>query len=168
MKTVIHSTQDALAYLLQGLYYTETTLKETLPSCCSAISSIRIRDEFKKYADSASNKLLKLERAFNYLMTEPMTRKNEAVHQLMTEMHHILAGTTSAHLRDILSIGYIQNINTYKISCYRSAYLFAVELELDTVTDLLQQILEWEIDASKILNQLAFEEFIKQQPTAQF
>lgn len=163
MKAIIHSTNNALAYLLQGLYYTEATLKETLPRCCAAITSDRIRSEVNGYVDSSENKLLKLERAFNYLMTEQMTRKNEAVHQLVLEMHRILEATTSPHLRNILGIGYLQNINTYKISCYRSAYLFAVELELDTVTDLLQQILEWEVDSSKALSQLAMEEFTKQE-----
>jgi ferritin-like metal-binding protein YciE len=163
MKNTIHSTNDALAYLLQGLCYTETTLKETLPDCFTALTSERIKAEFSNYVESANNKLLKLERVFNYLMTEPMTRKNEAIHQTVLEMHHILAATTSAHLRNILSVGYLQNINTYKISCYRSAYLFAVELDLDTVTDLLQQILEWEVDTSKALAQLAMAEFTKQQ-----
>jgi ferritin-like metal-binding protein YciE len=166
MKAIIHSTNDALAYLLQGLYYTESKLKETLPGCFAAISSAQICDEFNSYVDGSANKLLKLERAFNYLMTDQMTRKNEAIHQLMLEMHNILEATTSPHLRNILSIGYLQNINTYKISCYRSAYLFAVELELDTVTDLLQQILEWEVDSSKVLSQLAMEEFTKQQPAS--
>jgi ferritin-like metal-binding protein YciE len=164
MKTIIHSTNDALAYLLQGLFATEKMLKETLPGCFTAITSARISDAFNDYVDSSTNKLLKLERAFNYLMTDQMTRKNEALHQLMVEMHHILPATTSQHLRNILGIGYLQSINTYKISCYRSAYLFAVEMELDTVTDLLQQILEWEIDSSKALAQLALEEFNKQQP----
>jgi ferritin-like metal-binding protein YciE len=168
MKAIIHSSNDALTFLLQGLFYTETKLKDTLPGCFAAISSTDISNEFSNYADSSTNKLLKLERAFNYLMTDQVTRRNEAIHQLMLEMHHILAATASPHLRNILSIGYLQNINTYKISCYRSAYLFAVELELDTVTDLLQQILEWEVESSKVLSQLAMEEFIKQEPAAKF
>jgi len=166
MKTIIHSTNDALTYLLQGLYYTEAKLKDTLPGCFAAISSARIRDEFSNYVDSSANKLLKLDRAFNYLMTDQVTRRNDAIHQLMLEMHHILEATPSPHLRNILSVGYLQNINTYKISCYRSAYLFAVELELDTVTDLLQHIFEWEVESSKVLSQLALEEFTKQEPAS--
>ena len=166
MKAIIKSTSDALAFLLQGLYYTETTLQQTLPTCFTAISSDPIRTAFNSYSGSASNKLLKLERAFNYLMTEPLTRKNEAIHQLVGEMDQILSATDSPHLRDMLSIGYMQNINTYKISCYRSAYLFAVELELDVVADLVEQILGWELETSHVLSQLAIQEFTRQQPTA--
>jgi ferritin-like metal-binding protein YciE len=166
MKPKINSTPDALAFLLQGLYYTETVLKETLPACMNAISSEKIRSEFNSYATSATNKLLKLERTFNYLMTEPVTRKNEPMHHLISEMSHILHVITLPHLRDMLSIGYLQNINTYKISCYRSAYLLAIELELDVVADLIAQNLDWELETSHHLSQLAIDEFARQQPTS--
>lgn len=165
MKTRIKSSSDALAFLLQGLYFTETTLKETFPSCCSQVSSKRIKAEINEYTGSAENKLLKLERVFNYLMTEPMTRKNDTIRDLVAETREMLAATTSEHLKDVLTIGCVQNINAYKIANYRSAYLFAVELELDTATDQLQQILEWELATSKTLSQLAIEEFNRiQQP----
>ncbi len=166
MKTKINSLNDALAFLLQGLYYTETRLKEEFPSCCSEITSRKIQREIDNYTGSADDKMLKLERVFNYLMTEPLSRKNAAINDLMNETYQILSATTSTHLRDILAIGCLQNINSYKITGYRSAYMFAVEIELDTATDLLQQILEWEIDSSKSISALAIEEFNNaQRPT---
>src|SRR5690606_28336160 len=119
--------------------------------------SSAIRIEIQHYVDHADSKILKLERAFNYLMKEPLTRQNETINELVKETHQMLESTTSTHLRDILTIGCVQNINAYKIANYRSAYMFAVEMELDTVTDLLQQILEWEIDTNKALSTLAIE-----------
>jgi ferritin-like metal-binding protein YciE len=159
MKTKINSMNDALAFLLQGLYFTETKLKEEFPLCCRKVTSMKIRSEIEHYTGSADDKMLKLERVFNYLMKEPLTRKNAAVNDLMEETHQMLASTTSSHLRDILTIGCVQNINAYKIATYRSAYMFAVEMELDTATDMLQQILEWEIDTQKALSALAIQEF---------
>lgn len=150
---------DALAFLLQGLYFTETILKEEFPSCCSEITSRKVRSEIEKYTESADSKMLKLERIFNYLMKEPVSRKNDVIKELMEETRQTLSATTSTHLRDILVIGCLQNINAYKMAGYRSAYMFAVEMELDTATDLLQQILEWEIDSNKSLYALAIEEF---------
>jgi ferritin-like metal-binding protein YciE len=132
----------------------------------NAISSEKIRSEFNSYTASATNKLLKLERTFNYLMTEPVTRRNEPMHHLVSEMDHILHAITLPHLRDMLSIGYLQNINTYKISCYRSAYLLAIELELDVVADLIAQNLDWELETGRHLSQLAVEAFTRQQPTS--
>ena len=166
MKTKITSLNDALAFLLQGLYFTEARLKEEFPSCCSEITSRKILSEIEDYTASTDSKMLKLERVFNYLMTEPLDRKNAAINDLMNETRQILSATTSTHLRDILAISCLQKINAYKIAGYRSAYMFAVELELDTATDLLQQILEWEIDSSKSFSAIAIEEFNNaQRPT---
>jgi ferritin-like metal-binding protein YciE len=81
------------------------------------------------------------------------------VDELITETRLMLSSAVSENLKDLLTVGCIQNINAYKIACYRSAYLMAVELELDTATDLLQQVLEWEVETSKILARLSIEEF---------
>lgn len=83
MKTKINSMNDALAFLLQGLYFTETKLKEEFPSCCGKVTSARIRNEIENYTGSADAKMLKLERVFNYLMKEPLTRENAAINELM-------------------------------------------------------------------------------------
>ncbi len=67
-------------------------------------------------------------------------------------------------MRDILNVSCVQNINAYKISVYRTAYLFPVDIELDSVTDLLQQILESELETETLLTTLAIEEFNEVQP----
>ena len=79
MKTKITSLNDALAFLLQGLYFTEKRLKEECPACCSEITSRKIRSEIENYTGSADTKMLKLERVFNYLMEEPLSRKNDSI-----------------------------------------------------------------------------------------
>jgi ferritin-like metal-binding protein YciE len=128
-------------------------------SCFRDYISLKTSKEIQNYVESAEDKILKLERVFNYLMKEPLSRPNAAIIELVEETHQMLASNGSPHLRDILTIGCVQNINAYKIATYRSAYMFAVELELDTATDMLQQVLEWEMDANKALSALAIEEF---------
>lgn len=164
MKT-ISSLNDALAYLIDGLYFTEKKLKEEFPSCCCKISSTKVKGSIERYLESTGDKILKLERVFNYLMKEPISRRNQVINLLVEETSKLKDLTSSAQLADILTIGCVQNINAYKIAGYRSAYLFAVELELDTASDLLQQILEWEIDMYKTLSDLAVEEFNRTQRT---
>lgn len=161
MKKTIVTLQDALSYQLQGLRYTEAKVKSEFSICAYQITSSELRHEIQKYTDNADNKILKLERIFNYLMQEPGSRKNEVIVKLMDETHQMLAYTISPHLKDILMVGCIQSINSYKISSYKTSYLIAVELELDTACDLLQQILEWELETAKALNTLSIKEFNK-------
>lgn len=163
MKTIIHTLQDALAFSLQGLLYTEKKVKEEFRSCSHQISSEALKVEIRNYIDTERSKLLKLDRIFNYLMQEPMPRKNEIINRLIDETHQLLSYANTPHLKDILMISCIMNINAYKISSYRTAYLFSIELELDTASDLLQQILEWELETGKSLGNLAIEEFNKTQ-----
>lgn len=159
MKTKINSLDDALTYLMQGLYYTEERLIQDIDSCCSNINSHAVKREIEKYKSSSQNKLLKLERIFNYLMKEPLSRKNEVTIKLLEETRNMLAASAGSNLRDQLAIACIQNINAYKVTTYRTAYMYAIELDLDNVADIIQQIIEWETADSKVLNDLAIECF---------
>jgi len=159
MKKSTLTMQNAFTFLLQGLYFTETRLATELGSCSRQSTSARLSDEVKNYAESTQYKLLKLERIFSYLLNTSNSRKNEVIDKLLTETHAILNTADPGHLKDILMIGCIQNINAYKITSYRTACLLAVELELDTVADLLQQIIGWETETSRILAALSSEQF---------
>ena len=159
MKKTIRTPQDALAYQLQGLFYTETKVRDEFEVCSPQITSAEVRHAIQEYVGSADNKLQKLDRIFSYLMQEPGPRKNEIIQKMIDETHHLLAFTSSTHLRDILLVSCIQNINAYKTASYRSAYLFAIELELDKAADLIQEILEWELLASKRLASLSIHAF---------
>jgi ferritin-like metal-binding protein YciE len=163
MKTSITTLQAALAYQLQGLSYAEKKVKEEFNTCSHHLTSGKLKNEIKKYIDFTDSKLLKLERMFNYLMQEPTTRKNDVIDTLLDETTEMLSYASSSHLKDILMISCIQNICAYKISSYKTAFMFSVELELDTVSDLIQQILEWETETGKTLGLLAIEEFNKLQ-----
>ncbi len=161
MKTKITTLQEALAFQLQGLHYAETRVRKEFSLCVHHLSSPKLSAEISKYMEGAEDKILKLERIFNYLMQEAVSRKNAVINDLMRETEKMLSIADSSHLKDILMIGCIQNICAYKVSSYKTAYMFSVELELDIASDLLQDILEWEIETSKVLSVLAIEEFNK-------
>lgn len=161
MKRTMNTLQETLADQLQGFLYSESKVKSEFQTCKQKITSPELKTEIQLYVGDADNKLQKLERLFNYLMQERAPRKNEVIVEMIEETHRLLSCTPSAHLRNILLVGCIQNINAYKIASYKTAYLFAVELELDTAEDLLQQILESELATSKTLATLSIHEFNK-------
>lgn len=163
MKTSIHTLQDTLAFQLQGLYFAEKKISHEFEDCSQQISSQNLKDEVRKYIQGAEEKILKLERIFNYLMQEPDSRKNKVIVKILEDTREMLSFTDSYHLRDILMVSCLQNLNAYKISSLKIAYMFTLELELDTASDLLQQLLESELETSKALSRLAIEEFNKKQ-----
>lgn len=159
MKKNINTLEDALAFQLQGLYYAEKRLQEEFLNCGPRISSLRLQEEIRNYISSADNKLLKLERIFNYLMTEPLSRRNEVINTMIMETQDMMDLAATNTLRDLLLISCIQKINAYKATSYRTAYLLSVELEIDTATDLLSEIRKWEYETGKALADLFLEEF---------
>lgn len=160
MKTSITTFEDALAYQLQGLYYAETKIREEFETCKSQITSGEVKAQLTRYIGSAEDKLSKLKRIFNYLL-KPLERKNEVINKLLEETQHMLTYATSPHLKDIMMVSCMQNINAYKLAGYKTAYLFAMELEMDTVADLIREIIAWERDTSKVLGELSLMEFNK-------
>ena len=164
MKAIIHSTQEALAFQLQGLRYIESKVSGELKHYIDQITSNKVKNEINEYAADTESKLLKLERIFDYLMYEPLNRKNEVVSKILAETYQLLSYKSSSHLKDVLIVSCIQNINAYKISVYRTAYLFALAIDLDSVIDLLQQIRESELETETVLATLAIEEFNEVEP----
>lgn len=161
MKKYFHTLQDTLVFQLQGLYYASGKLKNEFTGCSAEIPSTKIRAAIDAYISNSDDSLLKLERIFNYLMQEPETRKNRSLEDLLLETRELLSYTDSPHLKDILMVSCLQNINACMVSSLKTAYMFTVELELDKASDLLQQMLEWELEMGKSLAKLAIEEFNK-------
>ena len=107
MSKEIKTLQDALAYELQGMVYAEKKLKHEFHSCRNYVTSAEVRNIIEEYVDNADNVNMKLDRIFNYLMVEPVARRNEVINKLIDETQHLLTFTTSPHLKDILMIGCI-------------------------------------------------------------
>lgn len=161
MNKTIGTLQDALAFELQGMLYVEDKVSREFKTSKRHITSPEVKNVIEAYIENAENVKLKLDRVFNYLMIEPEIRKNEVINKMIDETQLLLNYTSSPHLKDILMIGCIENINAYKTASYQTSYLMAVELEMDTPADLIQQVLEWEVNTGKLLYGLSIREFNK-------
>jgi ferritin-like metal-binding protein YciE len=159
MNKTIGTLQDALSYQLQGMLYAEDKLCDEFKACRHHITSPEVKSVIQAYIENTENVKLKLDRVFNYLMIEPERRKNAVITKMIDETQHLLTYTSSPHLKDILMIGCIKNINAYKTASYQTSYLMAVELQMDTPADLIQQVLEWEVNTGKALTKLSIVEF---------
>lgn len=155
---------EGLAYLLSTMYEAENRVREKLEGLADCATDPALEREANYYREIASSKIIKLERIFNYLMQDPYYRPNEVVEKLLEEAERVAKETRSTRLRNILLTGSLKALNNYKLSVYNTAKLMAVELEIETVTDLLAEILEWEKQTCTKLREIAFEEVTKQTP----
>ena len=77
---------------------------------------------------------------------------------MLEETHDMLEYASTNSIRDAVMIGCIQTINHYKIAGYGTALAFAVDVKLNTVSDLLHEILEWEKETDRMLTKIALKE----------
>lgn len=157
MKRSVSTLEDALAFQLRSSYSGEQLLNGRIPTCVEELNSQSLRTVLEKYGESANHKILKLERIFNYLSQEPSSRKNEVIEKLLEAAQYGEKCGCSNKMSDILLTSSFRQIIQYKISVYKTALMLALELELETVSDLLHQILEWERKTDKILKDLQLE-----------
>lgn len=158
MKTTLNNLNETLAYLLEGMYDAEKKLLKVVPDCLHLVTSRALKSEIKKYVESAADKRIKLKRIFSYLLAGPFGRKNKVIDRMLKEAGNILKFTSSPEVKDAMLIGCLQAINHHKISAYGTAKAFSVELELQAVTDLLTEVLEWEKETDQALTKIALKE----------
>ncbi len=154
MKPSINTLNNALTYHLEGMYDAEKRLQKCIPGCLQWVSSRDLKGALKNYLESAADKRTKLKRIFSYLLAGPFGRKNEAIGKMLGEVEDISKYPSTPDLRDTILAASLKGITAYKVSAYSTAMAFAVELGLDEVTDLLGDIVDWEIDTDKALSKI--------------
>ena len=167
MKKVITKLEDVLALKLQDLYAGEIHIKEKVVELIPYADCARLQEILKKYTDSSDHKRLKLERMFSYLMLEPVIPDHSIIERLLAESVQKSKHVQDTKVKTLLLISDFQQINHFKITAYKTALLYALELELDPVADLLHQIVEWERKTEKVLAELCLQEFSKVGETQQ-
>jgi ferritin-like metal-binding protein YciE len=161
MKKAIAKLEDLLSLELQSLYNGEKILKEEINTMLPFTESETLKSILIKYAESCDHKRLKLDRMFSYLMEEHSSKANAVIYKLLEETLVRVKHSVSGKIRSLALISGFQLINHYKITAYKAALMYSLELELDTVADLLHQIIEWERKTEKALAELSNKEFCK-------
>lgn len=151
MKTKLKNKTDVLTYEIEGMYYAEKKLASSLVAINEYVSSQEIKREIQKYAERASEKRLKLKRIFSYLLSGPYNRRNKVIESMMEECQATLSASSDFETNTTLIYHFLKLIMEYKTCSYGIAKTQALELELDPVADLLNEICEWEKEASRSL-----------------
>ena len=154
MKPLFNNLNDVLTYNLEGLYDAEKMLQKALPEITDHVNSSALLDEYKKYMVSASDKRIKLKRAFGYLLAGPFGRRNMPVREMISELTAISKNGSSTEIKDVLLAECLLSIIQYKISACASAVLLASVIESYSVADLLTEMVVWEKAAEQALSKI--------------
>jgi ferritin-like metal-binding protein YciE len=151
----LDSLQDVLAEQIGDLRSAEEQLIEALPKVASAAHSDELRAAFQNHLEETRGHLQRLQELIPTLGTPVPTETCEGMKGLIKEGDEIVQMQGDPTAKDAALIAAAQRIEHYEIAAYGTAKTLADVLGLDDAKELLDQTLDEEANADKLLTKIA-------------
>ncbi|MDP9255638.1 MAG: ferritin-like domain-containing protein [Actinomycetota bacterium] len=151
----ITSIRDVYADQLGDLRSAETQLIAALPKMANAASDPDLKQAFTNHLEQTRGHLDRLQRIISEFPASVPDETCEAMKGLVTEGDEIVNATGDAAAKDAALIAAAQRVEHYEIAAYGTARTLARQLDLGEASGLLDQTLDEESDADKLLTKLA-------------
>jgi ferritin-like metal-binding protein YciE len=150
----LQSLHDVFVHEVQDLYDAENQLVGALPKMAQAASNEALRSAFEHHLGETRDHVKRLEEIFGQVgITRGETCK--AMKGLIAEGEGIISAQGDPTAKDAALISAAQRVEHYEIAAYGTARTLADELGLDEAQDLLDQTLDEESNADKLLTKIA-------------
>jgi ferritin-like metal-binding protein YciE len=151
----IGSLEDVLVHELNDLYSAEDQLVEALPKMADAASDTELRNAFQQHLEETRDHRDRIQHIFGELGKRRNGMECEGMKALISEGEKIVKSSGDAAAKDAALIGAAQRVEHYEIAAYGTARTLAGELGLGDVETLLDQTLDEEAQADKLLTKIA-------------
>jgi len=151
----LNSLHDVLTHELQDLFDAEKQLLQALPKMAQAASNQELREAFEHHLSETQDHVQRLEDIFGGLGISGAGETCEAMRGLIKEGEKTISTEGDPTAKDAAIIAAAQRVEHYEIAAYGTARTIAGELGLDDAQDLLDQTLDEEANADKLLTKIA-------------
>jgi ferritin-like metal-binding protein YciE len=151
----LQSLQDVFTHEIQDLYDAENQLLQALPKMAQAASNQELREAFEHHLDETRDHAQRLDEIFGQLGISGSGETCEAMRGLIKEGEKTIAMDGNPTAKDAALIAAAQRVEHYEIAAYGTARTLAGELDHDEAQELLDQTLDEESNADKLLTKIA-------------
>jgi len=151
----LNSLNDVFVEQLADLYDAEQQLVRALPKVAAAASSTELRDAIQHHLEQTQNHVQRLDEVFANIGIQPPTEHCKAMEGLLKEGEDIISAQGDPAAKDAALIAAAQRVEHYEIAAYGTAKTLAGELGFHDAKDLLDETLDEESDADKLLTKIA-------------
>jgi ferritin-like metal-binding protein YciE len=151
----LNSLNDVFVEQLADLYSAEQQLVEALPKMAGAANTAELRDAFENHLDQTRNHVRRLDDVFANVGVTPATEHCEGMEGLIKEGEDIISATGDPAAKDAALIAAAQRVEHYEIAAYGTVRTLADELGFDDAKHILDETLDEESDADKLLTKIA-------------
>jgi ferritin-like metal-binding protein YciE len=149
------SINDVYTHELQDLYSAETQLLQALPKMAQAASSDELRQAFEQHLEETRGHVERLTEILGESGIGAGAEKCKGMAGLIAEGDEIVSAQGDPTVKDAALISAAQRVEHYEIAAYGTARTLADELGIDDAKDLLDQTLDEESQADKLLTKIA-------------
>jgi ferritin-like metal-binding protein YciE len=150
-----HSLKDVLQEQLEDLHSAETQLVGALPKMAQAASHDELRQAFEHHLDETRGHVKRVEEALGELGVSNPTEVCKGMKGLLTEGEEMMGMEGDPNAKDAALIGAAQRVEHYEIAAYGTARQLAGDCGFDGIRDLMDQTLDEESQADKLLTKIA-------------
>jgi ferritin-like metal-binding protein YciE len=151
----LQTLNDLFEEQVGDLYSAEKQLTEALPKLAAAASHDELRKAFEQHLGETHDHVQRLEEIFGQIGIPTPTKTCAAMQGLIREGQEMVSAQGDAAVRDAGLIGAAQRVEHYEIAAYGTVRTLADQLGLDDAKDLLDQTLDEESQADKLLTKIA-------------
>jgi ferritin-like metal-binding protein YciE len=150
----LQTLRDLFEHEISDLYDAENQLVAALPKMASAATNDELRKAFEQHLAETRDHVRRLEDIRGQLGLTS-SDQCEGMKGLIQEGEKVIAAGGSSAVKDAALISAAQRVEHYEIAAYGTARTLADELDLDEASDLLDQTLDEESNADKLLTKIA-------------
>jgi ferritin-like metal-binding protein YciE len=155
MSMTLDNLENVLVLQLEDLASAEDQLIEALPKMAEAASNPELRNAIELHLGETRRQRTRLDEAFRLMGKEPAVETCDAMKGLIAEGEEVIGLDGDPDVKDAALIAAAQRVEHYEMAGYGCARAFARRLGLTPVANLLQETLDEESNADKILTHIA-------------
>ena len=150
-----NSLEDLYVDELRDLYSAENQILKALPKMAKAASHRELQRAFTQHERQTQQHVRRLERIFKDLGKSPKGKKCVGMEGLIREGQELMREKPDREVLDAGLISKAQHVEHYEMAGYGTVRTYAHQLGHEQHVELLQQTLDEEGEADKLLTQLA-------------
>jgi ferritin-like metal-binding protein YciE len=151
----LQSLSDVFEQQLEDLLSAEQQLVTALPKMADAATNPELREAFEHHLEQTRGHVRRLEEVFGQAGLSPSAERCEAMAGLIREGEKVVSAEGDSSAKDVALIAAAQRVEHYEIAAYGTARTLADDLDLDKAKELLDDTLDEESDADKLLTKIA-------------
>ncbi len=147
--------EELFSEMLKDIYYAEKQILRALPKMAKEATSPELKKAFETHLQETEGQVDRLNQVFEQLGRPARGKTCEAIVGIIEEAKEIMADFKGAEALDAGLAASAQAVEHYEMARYGTLKTWAQQLGLNDAARLLDQTLQEEIKADRLLTQIA-------------